>query len=142
MPNVYGSHHSSKVANATSTVSSVASTSPSSGLGEELLEMALASTRQPGLVDDVGVELARDVPADAERTAAAVVVPDARGDDATRSGDPRHLPQPADRVAHEVDDQLGQGGVVRVVGEGEVLRGPGAYVDLGQPGAQCGDERW
>ena len=53
---------------------------------------------------------------------AAGVVPDAGRDDAAGAGDARHLPKPGDRIGHEVDDELGERGVERGVGEGERLR--------------------
>ena len=49
------------------------------------------------------------------------MVPDAGADQPAGAGDPPHLREPGDRVGHEVDDELGERGVDRVVVVGEVL---------------------
>ena len=69
------------------------------------------------------------------------MVPDAGGDDPAGHGDPGHLPDAGDRVAHEVDDELGQRRVEGVVGVGQLLGGAAAHVGGGQAGVQRRDER-
>jgi hypothetical protein len=49
------------------------------------------------------------------------VVPDGGGHDASVAGDAQHLIHAALRIAQEVQDQLGEDGVERVVGERELL---------------------
>jgi hypothetical protein len=62
--------------------------------------MPVASICQGRLVVNVGVEVARRVPEQAQRTAATCVIPDARSDDATMTRHSRHLGQPGDRIRH------------------------------------------
>ena len=76
-----------------------------------------------------------------ERAAAAGVIPDARRHRAARAGDAPHLAKPGDGVGHEVDDELGDRRIERVVGEGEGLGGRLAHVDARVPGARRLDER-
>jgi hypothetical protein len=52
------------------------------------------------------------------------VVPDGGGHDASVAGDAQHLIHAALRIAQEVQDQLGEDGVERVVGERELLGCP------------------
>ena len=103
--------------------------------------MPLACPREPRLVLDVGVELARGAPERAERSLPAAVIPDAGCDDAVSPGDARELAQPGDRICHEVDDELRQGGIERGVLERELLRRRAADVDPGVALPGGGDER-
>ena len=66
---------------------------------------------------DLGVELARRLPERAERALPAGVIPDACCDAPAFARHARHLAQPRDGIGHEVDDELGQGGVERPVRE-------------------------
>ena len=74
--------------------------------------------RAPGhplLGGHLGVQVAGRRPEVGERAGVAGQVPHGRRDPATRPGRPAHLPQPRDRVGHEVHDELGHGHVDRVV---------------------------
>ncbi len=111
------------------------------GLAEQIREVALARARESRFVAGVGIEFARRAPEHRERGALTGVIPDAGRDHATWAGHARHLAQPGDRVAHEVHDELGEGGVEALVGErqrlGRRLRG----LDARQALAQRVDER-
>ena len=72
----------------------------------------------------------------------AGVVPDAGHDDAVGSGHPRHLGQAGNGVGHEMDDQLGEGGVELVLVERQVLGGGPAHVDAGVSRPRRLDERF
>ena len=111
------------------------------GLGEELREMPLARTGELRLVHDVLVERACGVPEDADRPTPAGVVPDARSHDAVLARDTCHLAEPADRVTHEVDDELRERRVERRVGEREALRGRLLHADARMTLARRLDER-
>ena len=76
-----------------------------------------ARAGEPRLVARRGGELVDRAPERRERAAAARVVPHARRDDAAGPGHARHLAQAQDGVGQEVHDELGQGGVDRVVTE-------------------------
>ena len=61
--------------------------------------MALSGARKVGFIFDFGVELARDLPKQAERPVFADgVIPDAGCDDTTLPSHARHLSQSSDRV--------------------------------------------
>jgi hypothetical protein len=75
---------------------------------EQLAEVPPAGTGQLRLVFDIGIELARRCPEEAERPPPASVVPDTSCYDATRLGHTRHLAQPHDGIGHEVNDKLRQ----------------------------------
>ena len=100
-----------------------------SGLGEELGEVPLARTGELRLVHDVLVERERCFPEDADRPA--------RRRDPTHAattpcaGHTCHLPEPADRVTHEVDDELRERGVETRVRERDALRGSLPDADTG-----------
>ena len=85
--------------------------------GQQLLEMPFAGACERRLVFDVRVEFSRHVPEQGERAVTAGVIPHACRDDAVGAGHPRHLGQARDRVVHEMDDELRQGRVERVVRE-------------------------
>ena len=95
---------------------------------EELVEMSLARARQERLALGVRIELAHHLPEEAQRPSVPGVIPDARRDDAARPRDARRLAQPADRIGHEVDDELCErqvegGGLERQVLGGRALDG-------------------
>ena len=121
-PSVYGSHHSSKSRTRRARSRRLRDLSKP-GRGEELGQLCLARAGKPGFVDEVAVELAGGLPVDAQRRSAAGQIPDGRGDDALASRDARHLPQPGDRLGHEVDDELRERRVERVVRERQALGG-------------------
>src|SRR6478735_6733349 len=82
----------------------------------EVREVALAGAGQAPLAHRLWVEIPRRAPEEAERPVVAGEVPDAGRDRAAGTGDASHLAQAADRVVHEVHDELGEGVVVEVVG--------------------------
>ena len=68
-------------------------------------------------------------PRSAQRALTARVIPDARRHDAALARHARHLAQPCHGVCHEVNDELGEGGVEGVALEREVLRGRLLHAD-------------
>ena len=110
------------------------------GRRAQLLEVSLPRPGEAGLVGRLRVEVAHGPPEQAQRAAAARVVPHARGHDPARARHASHLHEPGDRVGHEVHDELGQRGVERVVVVGQPLGGGGPHVDRGEAGAGRGDE--
>ena len=109
---------------------------------EQLGEVALACTGECGLVRDVRLELTRGVPEHSERPqAAGGVIPDARSYDPAGAGDPPQLAEPADRVGHEVHDELRERCVERVLGERQVFGGRLLYADIGEALTGRLDER-
>ena len=60
------------------------------------------------------------VHAQRSRTAGRVV-PDTGGDRAAQARDARHLPQPSNRVGHEVDDELGKRSIKRAIRQRQIL---------------------
>ncbi len=91
--------------------------------------MALTGARELRLVVNRGVELTSRLPEHAERALTAGVIPDARGHDTIPPGHARHLGQSSDRIGHEVDDELCEGCIERLVRERQVLGGRPSYVD-------------
>ena len=134
-----GSHHDSKVGCSRLAVKIVDGLDvPQPGGREQFREVALARACELGFAIDGRVELPRGLPEQAERTLVAAVVPDARGDDAVPPRHAGHLGQSRDRVLHEVDDELREGGVELVVGERQVLRGGLQHLDarVARPGSR------
>ena len=111
------------------------------GLREQFSQVTLADAGQVRLVVGAGIEFAHRPPEDAQRPAAARVVPDAGCDHAAGPGDPAHLPQARDRVGHEMHDQLGQRGVEGGIAERQPFGGGVPDVHIGQPLARRGYER-
>ena len=68
------------------------------------------------------------------------MIPDAGGHDAPLARHPRHLPQPRDRVGHEVDDELRQRGVELAGGERQLLGRGTLHVHAGVALARRRDE--
>ena len=83
--------------------------------------MPLVGTRELRLILDVGIELARRIPEQAERPAASRVIPHACSHEPTRARHARHLPKSCDGVRHEVNDELCQRGVELVIAERHLL---------------------
>jgi hypothetical protein len=88
---------------------------------EELAEVTLSRTREARLILDSGVEVARRLPEHAEWSPASGVIPHARRDDTVLARHASHLAKTCDGVCHEVNDQLGQGGVERSIFERQIL---------------------
>ncbi len=110
-------------------------------IGEQLLQVPGARSRQVRFIADARVHLPRHAPEQAQRTEAAGVVPDARRDDPARARDPAHLADPADRVGHEMHHELRERGIERVVVERQVLCARLPDVDAGMAGPSGRDER-
>src|SRR5437588_3191651 len=104
--------------------------------------MALTGARALRLVMDVAIELARRLPKHAERALAAGVIPNTRCDDAVLARHARHLAKSPDRVRHEVNDELCQGGVERLVSKRQLLRRSALHVDPGMALLSCRNERF
>jgi hypothetical protein len=68
------------------------------------------------------------------------VVPDAGSDDTACTGHASHLAEPADRVGHEVDDELRESGVELIVRERQLLRRGQSDVDARVPFGRGGRE--
>ena len=103
--------------------------------------MAFAGTRKLRLIHDVGIKLARRLPKQAQRPLATPVIPDTSGNDTVPPRDARHVGQAGNRVCHEVDDQLREGGVERPIRKREVLRGPLQHLDAGEACPRGRDKR-
>jgi hypothetical protein len=88
---------------------------------EQFSQVTFAGTREVAFVCDIRVELVRRRPEHAERPSGACVVPNARCDDASVTGDSAHLAKSLDGIGHEVDDQLCQGGIESPIPEGKLL---------------------
>ena len=98
---------------------------------EEFAEMALACTREPGLVGDRPIERSSRLPEEAEWSSAAGVIPHACRDHPALAHHASHLPHSRKRVRHEMHDELGQGGIEAAVVERKVLCGGADDIDLG-----------
>ena len=140
-PKVNGSHHSSRSRKGTITDEPTRADVVGAGRDEQLPEVAVAGAGQLRLSRGVGVELVHGVPEEAERPLPAGVVPHAGGDHAARPGHPQHLGEPADRVGHEVHDELGERRVDGVVTQGQALGRRLVHLHRRQPVAHGGDER-
>src|SRR5664280_2507628 len=92
--------------------------------GEQLRQVTLSGAGELCLVTHPRIEVARGPPERGEGTAVPGEIPYTRGDQTTRSGDPRHLPQPPHWISHEVHDQLGKREVETVIGEGKTSAAP------------------
>ena len=140
-PRVYGSHHSSKVgvleAGGQGRLLDLAQSRPP----RTTPRVALSGAREMRFVVDVRVELTRRTPEQAERALTASMIPNACGDDTVAPGHTRHLGQSRDRIRHEVDDELGEGRIERVVRERQLLGGCLLHVDSGVARSSGGDER-
>jgi hypothetical protein len=92
------------------------------GFSEELRKVALAGAGKLRLIFDVGIKLPCRDPEQAERPLAAGVIPNTRRHDTMLAGHARHLAQSRDRVCHEMNDELGQGGIERLLAKWQPLR--------------------
>ncbi len=139
-PIVNGSHQSSNDGNPTVTSIRSATNVGAAGQAEQLCEVPLADPGALGLVVDRVAQAAHRRPEHRQRAALAGVVPDAGADHTAGTSDPSHLRQPDDRVGHEVDDELGERGVDRVVAVGQLLGHALLDLDAGHVLAGSGDE--
>jgi len=98
---------------------------------EQLRQVTFAGTRQPRFVVNARVELPRGLPEETEGALVAGMIPDGRDDDAVTPGHPPHLGKTSDRIRHEMDHELGQGGVECIVRERQLLRRGSTDVDAG-----------
>ena len=88
---------------------------------EQSREVAFACARELRLVLDGGIELAHSLPVHAQRALSAAVIPHGCRHDASLARDTRHLAQSRHGICHEVDDELRERGVERLLGERQVL---------------------
>ena len=136
-----GSHHSSNVGCSTVTEIAPSTTSRNPACLEQLCQVALACAGELGFVVDIRVELARGVPEETQRPLATGVIPHARRYHAAGACNARHLPQPCDRVGHEVDDELRKRGFELTVPERQLLGRGTSNVDSGMALSRRRDER-
>ena len=99
--------------------------------------MALAGTRKLRLILDVGIKLARRIPKQAERPLSAGVIPNARRHHTMLARHASHLTKSHDGVCHEVDDELCQDGIERLIFKRELLRCSALHVDPGVALLSC-----
>jgi len=102
-----------------------------SGFSEKFGEVSFARSGEVSFSFAVAIEFARSVPEEREWSFATGVIPDAGGHDSALAGYPGHLVQPCDRVVHEVNNELREGGVEDPVLERELLGGRSSHVDRG-----------
>ena len=100
-------------------------------LVEQALQLSLTRADSQRLPRDPGIERPGRVPQGAQRPLAAAVIPHAGDNSAARTGHACHLPHTRRRVAHELDDELREGRVERVVRKRQLLRGAQPDVDAG-----------
>jgi hypothetical protein len=91
------------------------------GCLHQLRQLTLASACEPGLILDLRIKVTCDLPEQAERTSPARMIPDARSHDSSPSRHACHLDETTDRILHEVNDELRQGGVERTILERQLL---------------------
>ncbi len=108
----------------------------------ERRELDRCAERHRPLVGCLGIDRDRGVPEGAQDGHALPIVPGARGDPAAASRHAAHLGHAGAGIGHEVDDELGQGGIERIVGEGEPLRGGDHRLDSRQSRAARSGERF
>ena len=102
--------------------------------------MALTGTRELRFILGVAIKLERRLPEHAERPPAAGVIPNTRCDDTMLVRHARHLAKPADRIRHEVNDELRQGGVERLVSKRQAFRRSALHADPGMALPSCRNE--
>ena len=96
---------------------------------------------EPRLALDRRIEGPGRVPQGLRGPCTTAVIPDARDNRAARPGDASHLPHAGCRVGHEVDDELRESSIERVVRERQLLRGAEPDVDARVACASGLDER-
>jgi hypothetical protein len=110
------------------------------GCLEQLGKVTLAGTRKLRLILDLGIKLVRCLPEQAEWPLAATVIPNARCHDTTLARHARHLTKSHDGVCHEVNDELCQGGVERMISKRQLLRRSASHADPGVALLSCCNE--
>lgn len=107
---------------------------------EELGQVALVGARKLGFVRHVRIELARRLPEQSERPAAAGVIPNACGHDTTRARYSRHLAKPGYRVGHKVNNELSESCIKCLILKRQLLGTATARVDAGVTHLHCCDK--
>ena len=80
--------------------------------------------RPAATILDLGIELARRIPEQAERALTASVIPHARRHDSAWANDAHHFAQPLSGICHEVNDELRENSVECLVREGSCSADP------------------
>ena len=88
---------------------------------EQPRKVALAGTGTLRLILDLGIELARHIPEQTERGLTASVIPHARRHDTAWAHDAHHFAQPLPGICHEVNDELRENSVERLVRKWQLL---------------------
>ena len=108
---------------------------------EQLGQVASAGAGEVGLIVDIRVERTGSAPEEAERSIDPAVIPHARDDDTASPGHAGHLGQPRDRILHEMDDELREGGVKGIIRERHLLGRRSSNVDARVARPRRGNER-
>ncbi len=111
------------------------------GCLEELREVPFVSARKLRLILDVRIQLPRRLPKQAERPLAASVIPNAGRHDTVLTHHARHFAKPPDGICHEVNDELCQRRVERLISKRELLRRGASHADPGVALSSCCNER-
>ena len=96
---------------------------------EQPRKVALAGTGTLRLILDLGIELARRIPEQAERGLTASVIPHARRHDTAWPNDAHHFAQPLPRICHEVNYELRENSIERLVRKRQLLCRRESHVD-------------
>ena len=104
-------------------------------------KVALAGTGKLRLILDLGIEFARRIPEQAERTLTAGVIPHACRHDTAWASDAHHFTEPLCGIFHEVNDELRENSVECLVRKRQLLRGAKSHVDAGVTVSSRRDER-
>ena len=107
---------------------------------KEPREVTFRRTGALRFVRGIRIELTGDLPEGAERSALATVVPDTCRHDSAFTCNPGHLAEPRDRIVHEVDDELREHRIERLIRKRELLGRRPLNRDLGLPLAEHLDE--
>ena len=108
---------------------------------KEPREVALPRTGALRFVCDIRIELTGDLPERPERPALPTVIPDTGRHDPAFTRNPGHFAEARDRIVHEVDDELRENRIERLVRKRELLGRRLLHRDLGLPLAEHLDER-
>ncbi len=142
MPAVNGSHRSSNDVYAADAVSGRVSTSSSPHASHSPVEsVGRAVAHHAPLVGRLGVGVVRSVPEGAQQRHPLGVVPHARRDRPSDPGRGAHRRDTGGRIVHEVDDELRQHDVERLLVRGQPLGCRDADIDARNAPAALVDER-